>query len=118
MSTSTPPAPHPQQGLSHNQGTANRQTTPYFLAYYLLSPQQQYGLLGTANGATVAHVNIPTIRNLKIDVPDLDKQVKIVICFSYLQPQYRLAVSTSTPPAPHPQQGLSHNREMNLSVIW
>lgn len=50
---------------------------PDFLAYYLLSPQQQYGLLGTANGATVAHVNIPTIRNLKIDVPDLDKQVKI-----------------------------------------
>ena len=50
---------------------------PDFLAYYLLSPQQQYGLLGTATGATVAHVNIPTIRNLKIDVPDLDKQVKI-----------------------------------------
>ena len=53
-----------------------------FLAYYLLSPQQQYGLLGTANGATVAHVNIPTVRNLKIDVPDLDKQVKIASIIS------------------------------------
>lgn len=55
---------------------------PDFLAYYLLSPQQQYGLLGTANGATVAHVNIPTVRNLKIDVPDLDKQVKIASIIS------------------------------------
>ena len=55
---------------------------PDFLAYYLLSPQQQYGLLGTANGATVAHVNIPTVRNLKIDVPELDKQVKIASIIS------------------------------------
>ena len=48
-----------------------------FLAYYLLSPEQQYGLTGTANGATVAHVNLPVIRNLKISLPDLDVQRRI-----------------------------------------
>ena len=50
---------------------------PDFLVYYLLAPEQQYGLLGTANGATVAHVNIPTIRNLKISLPPLTAQRKI-----------------------------------------
>lgn len=50
---------------------------PDFLVYFLLAPEQQYGLLGTANGATVAHVNIPTIRNLKIQLPSLDRQNKI-----------------------------------------
>ena len=50
---------------------------PDFLAYYLLAPQQQYGLLGNANGATVAHVNIPTIRNLIISLPPLELQYKV-----------------------------------------
>lgn len=50
---------------------------PDFLVYFLLSPKQQYGLLGTANGATVAHVNIPTIRNLPIEIPDISIQNKI-----------------------------------------
>lgn len=50
---------------------------PDFLVYYLLAPEQQYGLLGTANGATVAHVNIPTIRSLKISLPPLTAQQKI-----------------------------------------
>lgn len=50
---------------------------PDFLTYFLLAPEQQYGLLGTANGATVAHVNIPTIRELKIDIPLLEVQNKI-----------------------------------------
>jgi len=48
-----------------------------FLTYFLLAPEQQYGLLGTANGATVAHVNIPTIRELKINLPPLEVQRKI-----------------------------------------
>lgn len=48
-----------------------------YLVYYLLAPQQQYGLLGTANGATVAHVNIPTIRNLEIDLPPINEQRRI-----------------------------------------
>ena len=50
---------------------------PDFLVYFLLAPKQQYGLLGTANGATVAHVNIPTIRELKIQLPSLEKQTRI-----------------------------------------
>lgn len=50
---------------------------PDFLTYFLLAPQQQYGLLGTANGATVAHVNLPTIRELEIDIPSLEEQCHI-----------------------------------------
>lgn len=50
---------------------------PQYLVYYILAPQQQYELLGTANGATVAHVNIPVIRNLSIQLPAMDKQIKI-----------------------------------------
>lgn len=49
---------------------------PDFLVYYLLAPQQQYELLGTANGATVAHVNIPVIKALPIELPSLEAQVK------------------------------------------
>ena len=50
---------------------------PDYLVYYLLAPQQQYELLGTANGATVAHVNIPVIRNLPVNLPSYTKQIKI-----------------------------------------
>ena len=50
---------------------------PAFLTYFLLAPKQQYNLLSTANGATVAHVNLPTIRNLKIDLPELPTQHRI-----------------------------------------
>lgn len=50
---------------------------PNYLVYYLLTPQQQYKLLGTANGATVAHVNLPIIRNLPVELPDIKTQNKI-----------------------------------------
>ena len=50
---------------------------PAFLTYFLLAPKQQYNLLSTANGATVAHVNLPTIRNLKLELPDLEVQRRI-----------------------------------------
>ena len=50
---------------------------PQFLVYYMLAPQQQYELLGTANGATVAHVNIPIIKNLPIELPSIEQQIKI-----------------------------------------
>lgn len=50
---------------------------PRFLVYYILAPQQQYELLGTANGATVAHVNIPIIRNMPVNIPSLDTQKKV-----------------------------------------
>ena len=49
---------------------------PDFLAYYILAPEQQYELLGTANGATVAHVNIPVIKSLPVSLPDMDAQKK------------------------------------------
>ena len=48
-----------------------------YLAYYLLAPEQQYNLLGSANGATVAHVNMSIIRNLDINLPPIDIQRKI-----------------------------------------
>lgn len=50
---------------------------PDFLVYYLLAPQQQYGLLGSANGATVTHINIPIIKKLPIHLPHLQIQNKI-----------------------------------------
>ena len=55
---------------------------PAFLTYYLLAPEQQYKLLSTANGATVAHVNMPTIRNLKLNLPPLSTQHRIATILS------------------------------------
>lgn len=55
---------------------------PAYLTYLLLAPKQQYNLLGTANGATVAHVNLPTIRNLKLELPDLEVQRRIATILS------------------------------------
>ena len=55
---------------------------PAFLTYFLLAPKQQYNLLSTANGATVAHVNLPTIRNLKINLPELTIQHRIATILS------------------------------------
>lgn len=55
---------------------------PAFLTYFLLAPKQQYNLLCTANGATVAHVNLPTIRNLKLELPELSIQHRIATILS------------------------------------
>ena len=55
---------------------------PAYLTYTLLAPEQQYNLLCTANGATVAHVNLPTIRNLKLDIPNLETQHRIATILS------------------------------------
>ena len=55
---------------------------PAFLTYFLLAPKQQYNLLSTANGATVAHVNMPTIRNLKLELPPLLIQHRIATILS------------------------------------
>ena len=61
-----------------------QKVNPQYLVYYLLSPKPQYELLGTANGATVAHVNLPAIRNLKIELPEKAVQDKIgTILVSY-----------------------------------
>ena len=56
--------------------------SPAYLTYCLLAPKQQYNLLCTANGATVAHVNLPTIRYLKIDLPGISIQNKIATILS------------------------------------
>ncbi|MCI7698821.1 MAG: restriction endonuclease subunit S [Akkermansia sp.] len=51
---------------------------PSFLTYFLLSAPVQYDLLGMANGATVAHVNLPVIRGLKVTIPSsLEEQRKV-----------------------------------------
>ena len=55
---------------------------PAYLTYTLLAPKQQYNLLSTANGATVAHVNLPTIRNLKLDIPNIETQHRIATILS------------------------------------
>ena len=55
---------------------------PAYLTYTLLAPKQQYNLLSTANGATVAHVNLPTIRNLKLDIPNIETQHRIASILS------------------------------------
>lgn len=55
---------------------------PAFLTYFLLAPKQQYNLLSTANGATVAHVNLPTIRNLKLELPSITTQNNIAVILS------------------------------------
>lgn len=54
-----------------------------FLAYYLLSPEAQFRLMGRANGATVAHVNLPIIRNLKVDLPSMEVQERIAEMLSH-----------------------------------
>ena len=54
-----------------------KKVCPQFLAYYILAPKQQYELLGTANGATVAHVNIPIIRNMLVNIPKIEIQERI-----------------------------------------
>ena len=54
-----------------------KKVCPQFLAFYILAPKQQYELLGTANGATVAHVNIPIIRNMPVNLPKIEIQERI-----------------------------------------
>lgn len=50
---------------------------PQYLCYYMLLPEQQHKLLGSANGSTVSHVNLPVIRGMKIDLPPLPIQRRI-----------------------------------------
>lgn len=50
---------------------------PLFLNYYLNAPRQRHNLLRNSNGATVSHVNMPIIRNLPVDLPNLETQCRI-----------------------------------------
>lgn len=54
-----------------------RSVYPFFLNYYLNAPRQRHNLLRNSNGATVSHVNMPVIRNLPVDLPDLETQRRI-----------------------------------------
>ena len=54
-----------------------KKVSSLYLMYYLLMTNQQYELLGTANGATVPHVNMSTIRKLPIALPDLETQKRV-----------------------------------------
>lgn len=56
--------------------------SPDFLTYYLLAPEQQYNLTSSANGATVAHLNMGMIRNLPIVLPPRHIQDKIASILS------------------------------------
>lgn len=49
---------------------------PLFINYYLNAPQQRQHLLNSANGATVSHVNMSSIRSLPVQLPDIEKQRK------------------------------------------
>lgn len=50
---------------------------PDFLVYYLLSPELQHKLMSSANGATVSHLNMSSIRSLEVQVPDIEVQKRI-----------------------------------------
>ena len=54
-----------------------KKVDPWFLNYYLNAPRQRHRLLSNANGATVSHVNMPTIRNLPVDMPSMEAQRRI-----------------------------------------
>lgn len=56
--------------------------SPDFLTYYLLAPEQQHNLTSSANGATVAHLNMGMIRNLPIVLPPRPIQDKIASILS------------------------------------
>ena len=45
--------------------------------YYLLSPELQHKLLSSANGATVSHLNMSSIRSLEVQVPEIEVQKRI-----------------------------------------
>lgn len=50
---------------------------PDYLVYYLLSPSIQHKLISASNGATVSHLNMSSIRDLEIQLPDIERQKKI-----------------------------------------
>ena len=50
---------------------------PDYLVYYLLSPELQHKLLSSANGATVSHLNMSSIRSLEVQVPEIEVQKRI-----------------------------------------
>lgn len=60
----------------------DKKVNPYFLNYYLNSPKIRYDLTSGANGATVAHLNMPKIRGLEIELPSRTIQDRIATILS------------------------------------
>lgn len=50
---------------------------PLFMNYYLNAPQQRQHLLNVANGATVSHINMSSIRSLPVQLPSMIRQKQI-----------------------------------------
>ena len=63
---------------------------PKYLIYKLLSEDVQYRLKNCANGAVVAHLNMNDIRNLEIDLPELDIQHRIANILTNLDDKIEL----------------------------
>jgi type I restriction enzyme S subunit len=64
--------------------------SPDFLVYYLLSPKMQNTLVNSANGATVSHLNMSSIRSLEINLPPLDVQKKRAAILSVIDDKIEL----------------------------
>ena len=50
---------------------------PSYLAYHLNAPEQRIRLLGMANGATVAHINVADVRTFEVNLPPLCEQRRV-----------------------------------------
>lgn len=69
---------------------------PFFLNYYLNSPIIRHELTSGANGATVAHLNMPKIRSLSISLPSRmvqDKIANILLTYDKLIANLRKQIS-------------------------
>jgi type I restriction enzyme S subunit len=51
---------------------------PWFIAYYILSPDTQKNLVEQSTGTTVSHVNLNTFRPYLIPIPPLSEQRRII----------------------------------------
>ena len=68
----------------------NNFVDPDYLVYYLLSPIIQHKLVSAANGATVSHLNMSSIRTLDVDFPELDTQKRIGTILSTIDDKIEL----------------------------
>ena len=53
------------------------EVVPSYLAYHLSAPEQRTRLLGMANGATIAHINVADVRSFEVDLPPLCEQRRV-----------------------------------------
>ena len=79
---------------------------PQYLIYKLLSKDVQYRLKNCANGAVVAHLNMNDIRNLEIDLPELDIQHRIANILTNLDDKIEL------------NNRINHNLEQQAQALY